>query len=108
MSNKIFIKIVILDKCRDNHYMNIMYQHLDKTFVLYVLEKLDISAYQLSKMTGISNDTFSRVKAFNAHLTWNTIIKIMNATDTQFMSHEHLLYSHDFYKDNPDLFKENQ
>lgn len=88
----------------DMESMNNLNQHIDKTYILYVLDKLDITAYQLAKMTGINNQTFSRVKYFNARLTWNTITRVQSATNLEFKSPEHLLYSARFYDENPDLF----
>lgn len=79
----------------------------DKTFVLYVLEKLNITPYQLSKLTGISDRTFTSVKRFKANLSWKLIRKIEESTDIKFKSDEHIFYSTKFHDDNPDLFKEN-
>lgn len=80
--------------------------HYDKTFILYVLEKLDISAYQLAKMAEVSEKTFTNVKRFNCNLGWKLIRKIEKTTNLTFKSQEHIIYSVDFYRDNPDLFKE--
>lgn len=82
--------------------------YLDKSYILYILEKLDITPYQLSKLAGISNSTITRVKNGTAHLTWKVISRIENETGVEFKSFEHVSYTTEFYKDNPDLFKENQ
>ena len=85
--------------------MNKMNRHLDKTFILYVLDKLNITAYQLHKMTGINNQTFTFVKQFKARLTWTTIQRIEKASNLEFKSTEHIAYSVNFYLENPDLFE---
>lgn len=75
---------------------------LDKTYVLYVLETLDCTAYRLAQQTGISNDTLSRAKNFKGSLSWATIAKIQNITGVEFMSPNHMLFSAQFLE-NPEL-----
>ena len=75
---------------------------LDKTYVLYVLETLDCTAYKLAQQTGISNDTLSRAKNFKGYLSWGTIAKIQNITGVEFMSPKHLLFSAQFLE-HPEL-----
>ena len=82
--------------------MSNMNEILDKTYVLYVLETLDCTAYQLAKRTGISNETFSRVKQFKDSLSWKTITTIENETGIEFKSPAHMLFSAQ-YLDKPEL-----
>lgn len=75
---------------------------LDKTYVLYVLDKMNWTAYELAKQSGVSNDTLSRAKSFKASLSWKTITKIENTTGIEFRSSGHILFSAQFLE-NPEL-----
>ena len=75
--------------------MDSMIENLDKTYVMFVLEKLNITVYQLSKRTGISNATFSRLLAKKHSMTWSNIAKIEYETDIAFKSQEHLIFANE-------------
>lgn len=85
-----------------NIRMQKMNEILDKTYVLYVLDTMNWTAYQLAKQSGVSNETLSRAKAFKASLSWQTITKIENATNIEFRSSGHVLFSAQFLE-NPEL-----
>lgn len=108
MSNKIYEynRILEISLYDINMYdMTEIENHYDKTYVLFIIESLGITAYQLSKQTGISNKTFTNIKNFKANLSWNIIRQIEKISPYKFKSQEHIAYSQDFYRDNPDLFK---
>ena len=75
--------------------MNNMIENLDQTYVHFVLFSKDITAYQLSKMTGISNTTFSRVLNYKQHLNWTSIAKIEMETGIPFKGQEHLIWANE-------------
>jgi len=75
--------------------MDNMIDKLDKTYVMFVLESMNITPYQLSKMTGISGATYSRLLADKQNLSWSSIATIEKETGIAFKSQEHIIYANE-------------
>ena len=85
--------------------MNLHSDFLDGLYVLYVLDKLDLSTNKLAKKTGVSQSTISNASHLKHSLSWNILSKIQNETGLIFKGEEHIIFANNYFNKHKQTIK---